>query len=242
MEITFINKQISFHGGAFGAAVDFLLNEEWLGIFQQLMPKEYKVVSLKIERLKSKGFPSDEIAQTVLMFENNPVVAAYTTIQHMEDPKLKNIPLPAFEWDIYLPSSQEIQQKDVPLFEHLLIAHGSGLDSLLKMYLGKSVYQSILNLPRTELGGCLAPEWVVLYGKALHLGNKSTQNIDSKILYSIFFSKIEHFIHFLFFFEYIDLTISEAISYHKRFSKSETLDVVLDIKQGESQLFFSPSF
>jgi len=189
MEITFINKQISFHGGAFGAAVDFLLNEEWLGIFQQLMPKEYKVVSLKIERLKSKGFPSDEIAQTVLMFENNPVVAAYTTIQHMEDPKLKNIPLPAFEWDIYLPSSQEIQQKDVPLFEHLLIAHGSGLDSLLKMYLGKSVYQSILNLPRTELGGCLAPEWVVLYGKALHLGNKSTQNIDSKILYSIFSQK-----------------------------------------------------
>merc|ERR1712232_740719 len=89
-----INKIPYAHGGYFGTAPFMLADPIWVDILRSLMPNVY------VELARRIFAPAPKL---IHWGENNPVVAAYGTVQSLEwrDPKDGNTPI-TLEWDVFL--------------------------------------------------------------------------------------------------------------------------------------------
>jgi hypothetical protein len=183
------------HGGYFGTAPFFLLEPHWMSILKTLMPDVYTELS---DALRTCPIP-----KLIQWAENNPVVAAYGTVQSNIGSKVAPL-----EWDVFLDPRLVSKIQDVSdnitrlssdfhdthqyqirlrglenerkalsteLVETMLIAHGT-LSQLLLEQTGIAKeynYSCVKQTQRTLGGGMFVYDWVAIYTAAIMLGNMS---------------------------------------------------------------------
>jgi hypothetical protein len=152
-----VSNQTYAHGGFMGAGPAFMKDAKWSAIFKELMPAEHARVAKIAEPDK-----------VVLALENNPVLAAYGSVRHLQQvtaaapeakPGAAHKALP-LEWDVWLPPAPQ----PVTDLAAVKIAHGN---------LGTTVGQGLagddpVGYARKDVKDApTAGGWMDLFGKAV---------------------------------------------------------------------------
>ena len=168
-----VRNQTYAHGGFMGAAGAFMQDPRWSAIFRTLMPAAYERAAKIAEPEKLQ-----------LELENNPVLAAYGSVRHLQEvtaagpgastPGGAHRALP-LEWDVWLPPDP----KQVTDLANVKIAHGN---------LGTTVAQGVggedpVGYARDDVKHSPhAGQWMELFGKAvaLYRGEPAGGDADAK--------------------------------------------------------------
>jgi hypothetical protein len=150
-----LDNQTYAHGAFMGAAVQMMQNPTWRHILEVLMPGDYQ-----------KAAAATAPAAIMAILENNPVLGAYGSAQHLreasgqkagqEDPKTGK-PI-ALEWDAWL------DPKEPANLSLVRIAHGNT---------GTTVGQALdpsapIGLSRDDVKGApTGPGWMEIFGRAI---------------------------------------------------------------------------
>lgn len=185
VEVPEVDRQPYAHGSFMGAVTDMLRDARWSRILQVLMPDVYlQTFRVLNEGTGSPGGPRrfDRHDQYLpLMFENNPVLAAYGAWRTRELDRAdggRRLQAMAFEWDVYL--SEDLVNRYTAgrsravvvkrLVQTALVAHGEKDDALEENVAGLRQYDDLHdNRPKTRGGGAMAADWMDLFGRALTL-------------------------------------------------------------------------
>ncbi len=245
--ISEVKKQFYGHGAFMGAAMALLNDPKWNRILKALMPDVWEET---MAALKS-GNGANKI---ILMFENNPVMAAYgiyrsgrldtEKVAGRED-RVANIE--AFEWDAFLPGNvvtafkkartpQEKANLAPKLVDDMLIAHGSTMQTVFENKFGLRQYDSVQASAKTAQGGVTPGAWMDIFGRALQIAGDPDWELKSKEYgnpkrhkrYSDVTDKAN----------YLTLRnrlpFSEVIDLYKEMFNKETFSVVLDVKSRDA--------
>ncbi len=182
--IPHVNNQFYAHGGFMGAGPELMADPKWNRILQVLMPDVHSDVTEAIN-----GEEGSEVV--ILMFENNPVTAAYGMARSQQiddDPTngktdaVEN--LKAFEWDAFLPPSHveafknetdpgKKSQHAEKIVDGLLIAHGNTSQTLKENVVGLRQYENVRKTDKSAQGGLEPGAWMDIFGRAMMLGSSA---------------------------------------------------------------------
>ena len=240
-------NQFYGHGAFMGAAPQLMANPKWNRILQVLMPDVHKNAS----NLLSKGPQSEDL---ILMFENNPVMAAYgmyitraldkTGVNRRTDRIEK---LQAIEWDVFLPTNivgafkraqtdPEKNQLAQQMVTEMIIAHGTTWQTISENRRGKRQYEEVKKTPKSGQGGVRPGAWMDLFGKALQLATdpnweQKAKEFEDPTLHPRINSPADQAAHLTF---RNQLSFREVIDLYKQLFGKKTFSVLLDIKSRDA--------
>ena len=240
-----ISTQFYGHGAFMGAAPALLADERWRRTLTVLMPDVFADVVKALEE-------GDPMPRVIAMLENNPVMAAFGTLQAHEvsGEEESEHHLVGMEWDLF------VAQERVEAWEQAsdegaraaciaaavdtaLIAHAGGADTVQES-MGICQYHDVRRTPKSGFGGVELPVWVDLYGRALELGFAE----DFEALLAEMAGEIRVAgedacdLHVF----AVRRPLERALALHARATKGRRLSVVLDIKSLRTTPLFLRAF
>ncbi len=169
-----VRTQYYGHGAFMGATSSLLADAKWRRILGFLLPDVFDALRAKV----AAGAP---LSALIPMMENNPVLAAYGTLETARagGASERANHLVGLEWDLFVDSdliearaeakTPEAQSAVMDkVLDTALIAHGGAADTVLES-LGISQYDEVRLTPKTAYGGVEMDSWLDLYGRSLAL-------------------------------------------------------------------------
>jgi Domain of unknown function (DUF4157) len=240
-------NQFYAHGAFMGAAPQLMADKKWNRILQVLMPDVHAAATKTLK----KGPQSDEL---ILMFENNPVMAAYgmyrtkqMDIKREQGRSDRISKMEAIEWDVFLPTKivedynktkddAEKARLAQAMVSEMIIAHGTPFQTFMENVWGKRQYEEVKKTPKTQQGGVRPGAWMDMFGKALQLATdndweRKAKEYEDPKLHPRVDSPNDQAAHQTF---KNQLSFREVIRLYKQIFGKETFSVLLDIKSRDA--------
>lgn len=242
-------NQFYGHGGFMGAAPLLMADDKWNRILQALMPDVHAAATDKLS-----GGPKSE--DLILMFENNPVMAAYGMFktQQMDvrrdngrDDRIEK--MKAIEWDVFLPTSiveayKKTEDEDERvrlaglLVKDMIIAHGTTGQTAKENFPGGGArqYENVKGTAKTDQGGVRPRAWMDLFGRALMLARdenweEKAREYEDPDLHPRVDSPRDQAAHQTF---QNQLSFKTVVNLYKEIFNKETFSVLLDVKSRDA--------
>lgn len=178
-----VRTQFYGHGAFMGAAPAMLANPRWRRILAFLMPDAFEAVRPTLA--------SGDLASLIAMMENNPVLAAYGSMEAARAAGDDEHPnhLAGMEWDLFVDTaliqaseraqtSEAVHEVMEQVLDTALIAHAGALDTLQES-MGISQYRDVRGTAKTQLGGVEVDSWLDYLGRALALA--TAEDFDAQV-------------------------------------------------------------
>lgn len=228
-----IGTQYYGHGAFMGAAPALLADTKWRRILAVLMPDVFSDVGKALA-------DGDPMPRVIAMLENNPVMAAFGTLQaHASwgDEESEHH-LVGMEWDLFVAQELVEAWERAPdeasrhacmelTVERALIAHAASADTVQES-MGICQYHDVRRTPKSGLGGVELPAWVDFYARALELGFAA--DFEAAIAEAEAAERVPGEDACDLFVFAARLPVERALGIHRRATNGRRFSVVLDIK------------